>query len=52
MFGGDIKKVSSVPDLVTNRQAGLIYRKPGLLTPAARAVADRLIEECTADPFN
>ncbi|AKO99502.1 Transcriptional regulator, LysR family (plasmid) [Marinovum algicola DG 898] len=41
-----------VPDLVTNRQAGLIYRKPGLLTPAARAVADRLIEECTADPFN
>ena len=41
-----------VPDLVTNRQAGLIYRKPGLLTPAARAVADRLIEESTADPFN
>ena len=34
-----------VPDLVTNRQAGLIYRKPGLLTPAARAVADRLRDQ-------
>ncbi|MDD9746886.1 LysR family transcriptional regulator, partial [Marinovum sp. PR37] len=41
-----------VPELVTNRQAGLIYRAPGLLTPAARAVADALIAECAADPFN
>lgn len=42
----------NVPELVTNRQAGLIYRSPGLLTPAARVVADALIEECAADPFN
>lgn len=41
-----------VPDLVTNREAGLIYRKPGLLTPAAQAVADALIAECAALPFN
>ncbi|WP_424929188.1 LysR family transcriptional regulator [Amaricoccus tamworthensis] len=41
-----------VPKLVTNREAGIIFRKPGLLTPAARAVAEVLIEECQADPFN
>lgn len=41
-----------VPELVTNRQAGLIYRSPGLLTPAARVIADALIAECAADPFN
>lgn len=41
-----------VPELVTNRQAGLIFRSPGLLTPAARVIADALIEECAADPFN
>ncbi|MDB6178244.1 LysR family transcriptional regulator [Paracoccus sp. Z330] len=41
-----------VPELVTHREAGLIYRKPGLLTPAARAITEALIAECQADPFN
>ncbi len=41
-----------VPELITNRQAGLIYRKPGLLTPAASLVAEALDEECRSDPFN
>ena len=41
-----------VPELVTNRQAGLIFRRPGLLTPAARVIADALTEECAENPFN
>lgn len=49
--GGNLVEID-VPELVTNRQAGLIFRSPGLLTPAARVIADALIEECAADPRN
>jgi len=41
-----------VPELITNRQAGLIFRKPGLLTPAASLVAEALEAECQSDPYN
>lgn len=41
-----------VPQLITSREAGIIYREPRLLSPAAALLAERLKEVCKQDPFN
>jgi LysR family transcriptional regulator of gallate degradation len=41
-----------VPELVTSREAGLIFRAGALLSPVAEAVAERLADACRADPVN
>ncbi|WFE91299.1 LysR family transcriptional regulator [Roseibium porphyridii] len=41
-----------VPQLITSREAGIIYRTPRLLSPAAALLAERLKEACKQDPFN
>lgn len=41
-----------VPQLTTARDAGLIFRKPKLLSPATEFVVDRLRDICRADPRN
>ncbi|MES0884522.1 LysR family transcriptional regulator [Roseibium sp. SCP14] len=41
-----------VPQLITSREAGIIYREPRLLSPAAALLAERLREACRQDPFN
>lgn len=41
-----------IPDLVNIREAGLIFRKPKLLSGAAQAVVDRLTLECVEDAVN
>lgn len=42
----------SAPKLGTARDAGLIFRKPGLVTPATRFVAEMLEKVCRSDPVN
>ncbi len=42
----------NVPDLVTSRVAGLIYRNPNLLTPAAHFVTGKLKAIHKDDPIN
>ncbi|MCT8159524.1 LysR family transcriptional regulator [Pseudoruegeria sp. SHC-113] len=41
-----------VPGLASSRAAGLIFRKPKLLSPAALFVAEKLKEICALDPVN
>ncbi|SNT30669.1 LysR family transcriptional regulator [Tropicimonas sediminicola] len=41
-----------VPELASSRAAGLIYRRPKLLTPAAAFVAETLKAVCAAEPVN
>lgn len=41
-----------VPELASTREAGLIFRRPKLLTPAAALVAEILKKVCAADPIN
>ncbi|WP_372571651.1 LysR family transcriptional regulator [Ruegeria jejuensis] len=41
-----------VPELVSTRTAGLIYRKPRLLTAAAEFVAQRLKARCAVEKVN
>lgn len=41
-----------VPDLATSRAAGLIFRRPRLLTPAALFMAETLKRVCAGDPVN
>lgn len=41
-----------VPELATSRAAGLIFRKPTLLTPAAAFVAETLKAVCAVEPIN
>ncbi|MDW4497205.1 LysR family transcriptional regulator [Sulfitobacter sp. D35] len=41
-----------VPELATSRPAGLIFRRPRLLTPASAYVADCLKAVCALEPVN
>ena len=49
--GRDLVEID-VPKLATSRAAGLIYRRPKLLTPAAKYVAMKLKAVCGTDPVN
>lgn len=40
------------PEIATSREAGLILRRPRLLSPGAEFVARTLTEACRADPVN
>ena len=41
-----------VPALITTREAGLIFRTPGLLPPAAMLLVESLERVCRDDPYN
>jgi len=41
-----------VPDLITTRDAGLIFRAPGLLPTAAMFLVETIENVCRADPYN
>lgn len=41
-----------LPELVSEREAGLIMRRGAALTPAADALATRLVEICRGNPVN
>ena len=49
--GKDLVELN-VPELVSSRAAGLIYRKPKLLTPAAQFFAAKIKDLCQRDPVN
>lgn len=49
--GCDLVEID-VPELATTRAAGLIFRNPKLLTPAAAFVAETLKAVCAAEPTN
>ena len=49
--GGRLQEIDA-PSLVTKREAGLIVRRPTLLTPAMGALIDALVNACAADPVN
>ncbi len=49
--GRDLVEID-VPELATSRAAGLIYRRPKLLTPAAQFMALKLKAVCRNDPIN
>jgi DNA-binding transcriptional LysR family regulator len=49
--GRDLVEID-VPELVTWRAAGLIFRHPKLLTPAAAFVAEKLKTVCASEPVN
>jgi hypothetical protein len=41
-----------LPELVSNREAGLVIRKGALLSPAAEALAANMKTVCESDPIN
>ncbi|MDV7141819.1 LysR family transcriptional regulator [Tropicimonas sp. TH_r6] len=49
--GRDLVEID-VPELASSRAAGLIFRRPKLLTPAAAFVADILKAVCASEPIN
>nr|WP_321481850.1 LysR family transcriptional regulator [uncultured Cohaesibacter sp.] len=49
--GRDLVEID-VPELASSRAAGLIYRHPKLLTPAAQFLAEKIKQVCQDDPIN
>ena len=49
--GRDLVEID-VPELASSRTAGLIYRQPKLLTPAAQFLVEKIKQVCQKDPIN
>jgi LysR family transcriptional regulator of gallate degradation len=45
-------KLLGVPEIASTREAGVIMRRDGFLTPAAHAIVEELRHICAREPTN